>query len=157
MFEQKSMLKRMFCILGLVCVLFLTACGDHHSHDDNNGGYLNSDLYGTWYLNVDGGLPVKPNSNNQVSNWTFKEDGSCIDVDYFTTENEGYIQTDDDPPPTVHNGTWSCDSKVIKTKVDGITDSVAYKLSSDKKTLTVTGDYEGASETLTYKRSVPSK
>ncbi|MBR4571259.1 MAG: lipocalin family protein [Candidatus Riflebacteria bacterium] len=94
-----------------------------------------NDLVGTWYLNIEDGLPVVPNSKGDVSSMILKSDGTCTmkDYDLTTYGHSGYYE----PEATVYNdtGTWSYSNGKLTTVIEGYSMSVSVTLKDGSLTL----------------------
>ena len=117
----------------------------------------NKDLVGTWYLNFEDGIPVVPNSKGEVDTMTLKSDGTCT-MKTFDLTNSGHSSYWE-PEGTAYNdsGKWSYSNGKLTTTIDGYKMTVTATLKDGA--LTLTGTYEGSTETWTsvYKKTKYSK
>lgn len=73
-----------------------------------NAPVVDYDITGeTWYLFEEDGLPVRPNSNNEVENYTFNKNGNytLVEYDLDWNENEPYWQTSEESETLTSNYT----------------------------------------------------
>lgn len=121
----------------------------------NNPRYkngINPNLLGIWYLNKENNIPVKPNKNNEVNSYYFKEDGDFRYIYFETDESDPtYIQTTEKSDKYL--GKWNCENEKIRiTGEKGESTLIDYSISGDVLSIIDTGEII-ISE---YKRTIPS-
>ena len=75
--NSNSLFRNFFLLMALISSLLLTACGGGGGGGGGGKG-VNEAMVGTWYLNLEDGKPVVPNSKGEVSYMILKSDGFDI-------------------------------------------------------------------------------
>ena len=116
-----------------------------------------SDLVGTWYLNYEDGKPMVGNSQVEVETLTLKSDGTCSWKEFDITDNGHSSYWEPEGTAYTATGRWSYSNGKLTTTIEGYT--MSFPVTLKDGALTLTGTYEGSTETYTsvYKKTQYSK
>ncbi len=150
-FNSRSLFRNIFLLLALVSSLLLTACGG--GGGGGGGGNINEAMVGTWYLNLEDGKPVVPNSKGEVDTMILKSDGTCSMKTFDLTNMNHSTYWEPEGTASSDKGTWRYADGRLYIKIDG--QEVSNAVSLDNGALTITGTYEDSSDTWTsvYKKT----
>ena len=144
--------RNLFLVVAVISSLLLTACGGGGGGGGGGKG-LNEAMVGTWYLNLEDGKPVVPNSKGEVSYMILKSDGTCTMKDFDLTDYGHPTYWEITTSEGTDKGTWSYADGRLYVKIDG--EEISVPVSLDNGKLTITWTYEDSKETYTsvYKKT----